>query len=424
MTTFNIRKSVAYIYLLYAATTIFMPKIKIGFESAGVYFFEVLCIVLSFLLLLLGKLKFSPLEKSYFLYLFFSFLGWAMGWFFIGYIDLESLLILIKYSSFILLIPIAFYFGSFFTESHLKKILYSQVLFVVIAGGYTVFHTVTQPVSLSVLIGGYSQEYRLIGLTGHALTSNGLVEIGHTSVQMGVYVSILFLIFFSLYSYMRQSKYLIISLLLFFGTMLTYSRSGFLVLAVGLIYLIISNLVKRRVFGFVLVAGIVILFLSLCTNFINSLFNFGTLAKLSETGFSDAQRMSYWKTGVEYVLANPINIFFGSGYGTINYIVGFGTLESFFFDTLLESGIFALLFILLFFYYLWEYSFIYSRPFGSENFFKAVLHGYHLAIPGLFVACAVGGNSIQTDFIAPAFYLVLGICLFHIKYSRNENYKF
>jgi len=141
--TINVKKVLAYIYILYTITTIFTPKIKIGFELTGVYPFEVVCTALSFYLLLSNKLRFSSIEKSYFLYVFFSFFSWILWMSGNDSFNIESLLLLIKYSSFILLIPAAFYLKPFFSENTVKKILYSQVLFVLLAGGYVAYNTIS-----------------------------------------------------------------------------------------------------------------------------------------------------------------------------------------------------------------------------------------------------------------------------------------
>lgn len=411
----NLKKLLAYLYILYAITTIFVPKFAIGFELSGIYLLEAICIILSFLLLLSGKLKFSLIEKNYLIYMLFAFFSWFLGIIYTGEVNSKSFFLLFKYTSFILLIPVAFYLKSFMTESVLKKILFSQLLFVVIAGGYTAYHTIFHPIDILTLSGSYTPEYRLIGVTGNILTSNGLVEIGHTSVPMGVYIAFLFLVYLSLYFHIKKLKYLIASFILFIGLMLTYSRSGFLTMGIGVIYLFIKDIKKKKVFNFVISVGSAILLIIIIKfqDILNFLSNFGVIGKIilrTQTEF-DIARIGYWDQSINYILNHPLILFFGTGYGTLNYIFGFGTLESLLFDTLFESGILALLFLLLFFYYTWKYASRYSISLHSNYYIKAVLYGYRLAIPGILFACSVGGNSIQTDFIAPVFFLALGICL-------------
>lgn len=407
----NVKKILAYIYILYAVTTVFTPKIKIGSELAGVYPFEVICTAISFYLLLSNKLRFSSIEKSYFLYVSLCLFSWILWGLRSDSFDIKSLLIIIKYLSFILLIPVAFYLKPFFSESTVKKILYGQVLFVIIAGGYTAYHTFVHPVSLGVLIGEYSPEYRLVGFTGYALTSQGLVYIGRASVQMGVYIAFLLLIFLSLYFHIKKPRYLIMSFVLFTGLLLAYSRSGFMVMGIGITYLIGLEFFNKRVFRFTVVLTIAIL-MSL-VYFRGFIFSWGTMSKLSEIGFEDITRLSYWGMGLEYILDNPGDLLLGTGYGSVYSIFGVRTLESLFFDTLVETGIFGLLFLLLTFYYVWKYLKKYSLPFQSNNYFKAVLYGYYIALPGWLFANTVGGNSFQTDFMAPTLFLTLGICLSH-----------
>jgi hypothetical protein len=409
----NVKKVLAYIYVLYAVTTIFTPKIKIGFELAGVYLFEVVCTALSFYLLLSNKLRFSFIEKSYFLYVFLCLFSWILLGLRSDSFDIESLLIIIKYSSFILLIPVAFYLKTYLTETILKKILYSQVLFVVLASAYTLYHTFFYPIDLSILINEYSPEYRLVGFVGYALTPHGLQYIGTGSVQMGVYIAFLFLIFLSLYLRIKKSRYLIMSFVLFAGLLLTYSRSGFMVMVIGIIYLISLRFLNKRVFKFTVVLTTTILLLILLTNFWGFISSWGIMAKLSERGFEDITRLRFWELGLNYILNNPAHLFFGTGYGSVYSVFGFGTLESLLFDTLVETGVFGLLFFLLTFYHIWKYSKKYSFPFQSNSYFKAILYGCYIALPGWLFANTVGGNSFQSDFMAPTLFLTLGICLSH-----------
>jgi O-antigen ligase len=410
------KKIAAYLYFLYALTTIFLPKFSIRFELSGIYLFEPICIFISFLVLLSGRLKFTLLEKSYLLYIGLCFFSWLLT----GGRDIKSILLLVKFASFILLVPIGRYFINFFTESRLKTIINSQLLFVFIAGGYVVYNTLFHPVSLEFLSGGYSSDYRLIGFTGKVFKSGELIEIGHTSVAMGVYIAILCLINFALYLYLRKRGYLAVAVFLFIGEMFTYSRAGFLVIIIGLSYFFVSKLLKKGVVKFLFIFVFVILIISIFTNLWNYLSAFGIVGKLVQSGVRSLRREEIWTIGLNYIWENPLTLLYGIGYGNLFSILGFGTTESLFFDTLLQAGIPALFLILAFFYYLWKYSRNLSGPFGQGNYFKAVLYGYSLAIPGLFVACSIGGNSIQTDFIAPVFYLVLGICLVRIRIERNQ----
>lgn len=411
--TFNFKKALAYIYILYAATTIFMPKIKIGDLPSGIYPFEVICTVLSFSLLLLGKLRFTPLEKNYFGYVFMGFFSWLLWELRSDSINIVGLLKLIKYTSFILLIPIAFYLKPFLSESTIRKILYSQVLFVIVAGSYTAYHTFINPMPVNIMMGQYSPEYRMIGLIGKALTPQGLVHIGTASVQIGVYMAILSLISLSLYFRIKEQKYLAISFIFFCGLLLAYSRSGFMVMVIGIIYFLVLKFLNKRVFKFTMALVVSVFLLSLFTDFWSFVSSWGIMGKLSQRGFEDVGRMRYWQLGWDYILTNPLDLFFGTGYGSVELVIRIGTLESLFFDTFFETGIFGLLFLLIAFYYLWNYSRNYSKPYHSESYLKAVLFGYQLAIPGWFFANTVGGNSLQSDFMAPALFLILGICLAH-----------
>lgn len=409
--TFNFKKALAYTYILYAATTIFMPKIKIGDLPSGIYPFEVICTILSFSLLLLGKLRFTPLEKNYWGYVFMCFFSWLLWELRSDSINIVSLLKLIKYTSFILLIPIAFYLKPFLSESTARKILYSQALFVIVAGGYTSYHTFINPMPVNIAMGQYSPEYRMIGLVGKALTPQGLVHIGTASVQIGVYMAILLLISLSLYFRIKEQRYLVMSFIFFFGLLLSYSRSGFMVMAIGIAYLLGLKFLNKRVFNLTLVLTVSVFLLSLFTNFWRFVSSWGIIGKLSQRGFESVGRTIYWQRGWDYILTRPQDLFLGTGFGSVESVIKIGTLESFFFDTLFESGMFGLLFLLISFYYLWNYSKEYSKPYQSDDYCKAVLFGYQLAIPGWFFANTVGGNSFQSDFMAPVLFLIFGICL-------------
>jgi hypothetical protein len=403
----NFKKIAAWAYLLYAMTTIYLPKIKIGFIGSGIHLFEVVCVLLSFYILLSGKLKFTPLEKSYFLYIGFSFFSWGIGCLTTDWINARGFLLLIKYSSFVLLVPIAFYFKDYFNESTAKKILASQILFIVLVGGFVIYHTIFQPVGIDWMSAGYDQRYRIIGFTGKALTSHGLVHIGTTSVPMGVYIGILFLIFLSLYLNLNQWKYLVIAFILFVAEMLTYTRSGLAVILVGLIYLFTVYFLKKRVLKLALWMGFFVVLFYLAGFFTR----FGIFAKLQFMGSGFSMRFRYWEVAFDYLSKHPLNLIFGVGYDYLEKVMGVYTTESLLFDTLLMSGIFALAFLLLFFYYFWRYASIASRPFPSNDVSKAILFGYKLSLPGILLACIVGGNSIQTDFTAPVLYLLFGVCL-------------
>lgn len=417
--TINVKKVLAYAYIFYAVTAIYLPKIKLS-GMTGILPFEAICVPISFCLLIFNKLKFSSIEKSYFWYVAFSFLSWMLWMIVAESFHIEGVLLLFKYASFILLIPVAFYLSTYLTESTLKKILYSQVLFVVIAGGYTIYHTMYGSLTALQLIGGYDPRYRLIGLTGMAISFEGMVKLGNTSVQMGVYIAVLFLIFFSLYLRIKKTRDLLISFILFIGLLLTYSRSGFVVMSVGIALVVILKFLNRRVFKILLITVSTVFLLTVFFDFWTFLTSWGSFAKLSLRGFEDVTRVSYWMKGLSYILDNPVKIIFGTGFHSIFYIFGLGTLESLFMDTLIESGVFGLTFLLLFYMHLWKYSIKYSKPFQSQNYFKAVLYGYYLAIPGIFIASTVGGNSIQVDLMAPTFFLSFGICLSHISYFNKR----
>lgn len=405
----------AYLFILQAIVTIYC--LKIGISSLWVYPLEIPCALVS--IILIPHLKLSLIEKNYIFYLLFTIFSWFIGAFWTRQIDILAAVHILKYSTPILLIPIAKYLKRFFSASTIKTILYAQFMFVLINVGYLVFNYFTQPISITSMIWDYSPKYRFVGFTGYSLTSSGIQLIGTTSVQMGVYVAFLFLIFLSLFLYERKWIYLVILLIIFTGEIFCYSRSGFLVMIIGTLYLFKANFLERRTFRLIMAFIIIISLLLIFTNFANFITSFGIFAKLSRMlsieglDSSAGHRIDLWRKAFYFIYKHPFVLLFGSGYGKMynTLILGVPHFESFFITTLIRSGIAALTFLFLFYFYIWKYCSKYVKNCNIRNYYQAIMRGYAIFIPGIFVACLVGGNSLQTDFIVPIFYLILGICL-------------
>lgn len=423
----NIFKLTMWIMLLYVSTTVFTPKIDFGI--ATIYLFEpFFLLVLSYFLIKKKIVIRTMIEKSYLIYMAISALSYPIGVYLTGEMDTVYSIMIVKYSMYGFIISIAYLIANRIGEHAISNILISQFTFVLLAGLYVTYNLIAHPVSLGSMIWDYSKEYRLIGLTGQSFGLDGLKAVGNTSVQMGVYVGFLFLIFLSLYIHTFKRFYGWIALILFSSEMLTQSRSGLVVVFVGLAYIIFDKFYNKKIINLVVVFIIILSVGSIYFDLFNILTSFGSLGKVFNLdGFQDSsaqKRVTYVIWALQYIATHPLAIFFGTGYGEFYTYTLIGTphLESLILTTLFQSGIFAFMFLVAHFYLIWFYARKYSNHIGN-NYFRTILYGYKLYIPGLFVANAVGGNSLQTDFLAPLFYFVLGICIIKIKEEEKQDVK-
>ena len=415
----RIKALIFFVAILYVSTTIFTPKVNLGFFT--IYLFEPFILGTVLYLLMTGQLGFSSnIEKTYLLFLALTVFTYLEGPLYTGHFDIVPALLIMKYSLFVMMIPVVAYLKESVSERIFIRVIHSQFIFVLLAGLYVVINMIFNPISLSDMLWGYSPEYRLIGFTGKAIGINGLMDNGNTSVQMGVYTGFLFLIAVSLHIHLKQTRYLLWSLVIFFGTLLTYSRSGLLVIFLGTLYLLIDKAKNKRVillfFGTIMILIVLEIFFDLSA-FLTS---FGSLGKLDiSSGIQDSSaqtRLRYLMMAMNYVSEHPAILFFGTGYGeSYTYqLIGTPHLESLIFTTLFQSGIFALLLLTAHFYYVWKYANKYSRG-HDGNVYRAVLYASKIYIPGLLVANLVGGNSLQTDFMAPFFYFIFGVGIYRCK---------
>ena len=365
---------------------------------------------------------YSNIERTYLLFSILTLFTYFVGPLYTGILDLKSPLLLVKYTLFILMIPVVQYLNGAITHGLFIGVLYSQFIFVFLSALYVVFNMLVNPISLGDMIWNYSSEYRLIGFSGKAIGIDGLNDVGNTSVQMGVYTGFLFLISLSMFFHLKKNIYLLWSLIMLIGSFLTYSRSGLLVIILGVIYLLIDKIKNKRII--VLFVGLIIILfvISIFIDLPGFLTSFGSLGKLSETsGFKDGsaqQRVQYVMMAMNYVLEHPYVIFFGTGYGeayTMD-LIGTAHLESLIFTTLFQSGILVSMILIAHFFYLWKYSNKLSKNVNG-NLYGAILYGFKLYIPGLLLANLVGGNSLQTDFLAPFFYFTIGVCFYRLRSS-------
>ena len=410
------------IFILYVSTTILTPKIDFGFVV--IYPFEPFLILISIYLLIKKKIVFiTNIEKSYLLFIAISVSTYILGVFNTGIVDEKAILLIIKFLSFGFIIPISYYFSKYITEDTVEKILFVQLLFVIVFGSYVIYHFIFFPISMGDIIWGYSQEYRLIGFSGYGFGIDGLRAIGNTSVQTGIFVALLFLLYLSLYINLNKKRYLFFMVISLIGELLTQSRSGLVIVLVGIMYIVIDkykngNLLKLLFFTFIFLTSIIIYF-----DLWEFISTFGTIGKIvSSDGYQDGStqlRLKFMFDAFEYIANNPLAIFFGTGYGEGYTFALIGTpfLENLIFTVLFQSGIIAFLIVISIFYFMWHYSDKLSNK-KHHNIYSAILYGIKLFIPGFFIANSVGGNSLQTDFIVPFFFFIIGTTIYKLKKEK------
>jgi len=404
-----------YLIFLFLGATIYFPKLDLGF--ATVYIFEFI-FLFTLLLQPFWRLFKAPslIEKTYFYYALLAFFSWFVGALVTNFVDTKGLLTLFKYLSYLLLIPFLRINSKLVSEKLVLRSLFLQYMFVILAGGYVFYNMAFTPVSLGDLIWNYSPEYRLIGLTGQALGLSGLSHVGNTSVQMGVHLAFLLLLSVSLFVHTGKRQYALMAFVTFIAMMLTYSRSGLLVALIGVAYILLEKLSVKLIIKFLLPAFFVVVIAGIYFDIWEYISSFGVFGKLSETsGIEDGsaqQRIIYVRTGLDYLLAHPYFLLFGTGFGEeySYFLIGTPHLESLIFTTLFQVGILGVSLLVLHFVSIWRLV-AKSCTKTDSLAIRGMLYGCKIYIPGFFLANVVGGNSLQTDFMAPFFYGILGCCI-------------
>ncbi len=115
----------ARLIFLFIATTIFFPKLDLAFAS--VYIFELL-----FILLLLTQpfariiKSLTLIEQSYLSYAMLALGAWFIGGLITNFVDTKSLFLLVKYLSYVLLIPFLRINSQIVSELMVKRALSYQ----------------------------------------------------------------------------------------------------------------------------------------------------------------------------------------------------------------------------------------------------------------------------------------------------------
>ncbi|MBH11287.1 MAG: hypothetical protein CMG74_13225 [Candidatus Marinimicrobia bacterium] len=259
-------------------------------------------------------------------------------------------------------------------------------------------------------------------LTYWNIIGGKLVPIGNTgtSPQLGVFSACLSLIFLSLYSQLKEKKYLLLHILFVLALIFTVSRSGLLAFIIGIIfYLSIdkTNIKYKYIFfSSILIFCLGIFAFGFITKFglINRLINYGGIQDTSS-----GLRIYIWSTYFLGISNNPWLLLTGIGFNSnlpSHFFSGGslfvpGSFESLYLDAIAFGGIFCLLFLLMAWYKLFKITEKYSQVSNIYN--RSILRGIYAFIPGYFCANFFG-NSFQTDFFQSFFLIITGLIYFDI----------
>ena len=411
---------IAQYYLLFLCLNIFFPKINLG--GTSFYFFEVTnAILFALFFILYRKFYFgNQVVKTYVALMVLSFFSYWAGFVKFGFLDATSFGRLLKFTFFIFYIVFPYYLYRYITERQIASVLNFQILFFLFAGTYVIYNMITSPASMVEYIWGYDNRYRLVGFTGYGIGLDGKIErlAGTTSVSMGVFVAFVFLILLAVYHFTRRNIILIKLTLLLFLLMLTYSRTGVIVLVTGVAYYVLLNVRSLLIWKMaIVVTGLVgVAWLS---GVLESIGSMGTLSKLTGLSPLDDPRVVMLGEGIRYLIENPEAILLGSGYGEKYSLeaVGYTHLEGIFPTTLLTSGIIAVIVLALQFYFVWWYARWGSQTIESR--FNMYLYGIRLFAPGWFLSSLLSGNTFQTDFYFPIIYFIFMVSYLR---ARDQHY--
>ena len=421
----NISAMIFWVFLLHIGSVALTPKIDFGFIV--LYPLEPLFLLTIAFLLIKKRLKLVTLiEKNYLLFIAACIITYPIGVIYSDTIATKTPFLILKFSAYAFVIPIVYYFKDAINEKHVDAILKYQFLFIAAFGSYVIFNLVSKPIPMGEVIWGYSREYRLIGFTGLAVGLEGARQVGTTSVQAGILVAMLTLIYLSIYIHQKNNIYLIMFFAGIGGELLTQSRSGLLVLTVGVVYLFFSRIKNKRVISLAIFSMLSIAALAYHLDLFKIMSSFGTLSKvISSEGSADSStqlRFKFMMLAYDFIKEKPWAIITGTGYGE-EYtfeLIGTPFLENLLFTALFQSGIIGFILSAAFFYTAWYYASKYSNS-KKSNIYSSALYGIKIFMPGFFIVNCIGGNSLQTDFIAPLFFFLIGIGVIKEKYQINSN---
>jgi len=405
-------------YLFFLSANVFLPKINFGFGSF--YVFDFANILIFLVLISRGRLFIkSIIIQTYVLFVASGFLAFVVGMFTFGFIDVISLVRLMKFLFFAFYMIVPFYIYRDITSSEIKRLINYQIVFFLIAGAYVVFNMISHPKKMSDYIWEYDNKYRLIGLTGYDMDLHGHIELaGSTSVSMGVFIAFIFFLCISNYIYGEDRWGLIKALILLPLELLTYSRAGIVALIIGgMVYLLLNVRYQVVLKWFAFVS--LFITLGFTFNFFDRLSEFGTFGKIfkvpSGNDSSVNIRVNMLERGVDYVFRHPYVLIAGSGYGEDYTLeaISYPHLEGLMPTTLFTSGLLAVLVLTVHFFFLFRQ----SKMSIERSAIPSYAYGLVLFIPGWFVSAIIAGNTFQTDFLFPLIYFV-----FFCTYFKTKNH--
>lgn len=388
--------------LLYVAGQPIVPKLLLG--SIPLHPFELAFLGLAVVRLARNRAILRPAMPVGFLVLLYAL--YLVG-ILIGLVNtearvltLEPIFLIIKY-----LIPLLM----FVTDPADLPSPAAVMKFLAISLGVITFVPLVNAVlsfGLADLLYSYGYLNRAIGFTGYGIGPGGLVLIGTTSVQMGALYAFVILYVFSFAKQTSRRKLLFGGLFLMVGLFLTYSRTGFFILAIGLFVLFF----RRPSFYIHLVVFLILLVVALIIitgpGLVRVLLNATVLGRIfGEVGLADGStnlRVIMINEALSLMSENPLIFLFGSGYGEAftQALAPWPHFESFMVTSLFQSGILSIAVVFGFFAALWWWlhrrrAWFYS-PWKASGREALVVFSI-----GWLFSLSFSGNLLQTDFIAP-----------------------
>ena len=406
-------------YILFLCVNIFLPKLNLGFGSF--YFFEIINLILFALFILRGKVLLDSVTLTYFIFIFIGHLSYIIGYAQFGFFDATSYARLLKFTFFIFYILAPYFLLNKVSERDILKVLNWQFIFFLTAGAYVVYNMITDPKPIHYYVWEYSNENRLIGLTGYGIDLTGKIAMlqGSTSVAMGVYIAFVFLMFLSIYHFYGGRRNLAKVCILIVLEFLVYSRSGLLVMGTGLLYYFAINAKPAtilKVAGATCLIVVTVIFFNLGEKITQA----GSLNKLFSMSVTQDPRYRMAEAAYNHMSENPQVLFLGGGYGEkyTKETIGYTQLEGLLPTTLISSGVFAVLILCLHFFIVWYYS--RNEYFRRQNEYSVFLYGMRLFVPGWALTALIAGNTFQTDFYFPVIYFVFVTSYYLSKKSSIE----
>ncbi len=394
-----------FVVLAYICFQPLIPKVYLG--PLPVHPAELLFVIVVFLELARGRgvvrpaLELTPLLGLIFLSLATSVLGpISTGG---RVVVAEPVLLSLKY-----LIPFAIFLLSWDTLPDPMLVFRASTFALVIQIAIPVGSTILDPVTGVNLLYEYGYRYRAIGLSGYAIGAGGLQLVGTTSVQMGAYFSLYAFLSVSLYAQKNRLRYVLIAAVLMIGLLLTFSRTGLFVLALGMPLIIASQRRQlRRLIAVgislgsvaALVFGPAIWQVLLAYTSLGRIFGARGLRDTSTTIRLD--RIQY---AVEELSQHPLYLITGSGYGEAytSSLTPFTHFESFLITSLYQSGFLSILLVFAFFGLLWWRVPRRGDSSTIDSWSSAAQISILAFSIGWFFSLTFSGNLLQTDFLAPA----------------------